>query len=91
MNVIIDSFLLNSGFVKHGAPIDILVNPKFLWTGLGVVAVLFVIISLVLIYHWISYGYKPMTTGMMAAIYLSMSFVMFSVMLITIIAYSTTI
>jgi hypothetical protein len=87
----IDSFLLNSGFVKNGTPIDIIINPKFLWAGFGVVVILFAVISFMLIYHWIAYGYKPVTTGMMAAIYLSMSFVMFSVMLITIITYSTTI
>lgn len=87
----INSFLSSAGFVKHATPIDIMIDPRFLWVGLGGVALLFTIVSLILIYHWIAYGYRPITTGVMAAVYLSLSFVIFSVMLVTIVSYSATI
>ena len=86
----IKSFLFNNGIVKEGIPVDFFVDPKFLWIGLGVILLLFAIISLILVYHWITYGYKLITTTFMGAVYFSVSFVMFSVILITLLGYGAT-
>ena len=85
----IKSFLINNGIVKEGIPVDFFIQPKFLWIGLGVVLFLFAVVSLILVYHWITYGYKPLTTSFMGAIYFSMSFILFSIILVTLLGYST--
>ena len=83
------SFLVNNGIVKEGIPVDFFIQPKFLWIGLGVVLFLFAVVSLILVYHWITYGYKPLTTSFMGAIYFSLSFILFSIILVTLLGYST--
>ncbi len=85
----IKSFLVNNGIIKEGIPVDFFTQPKFIWIGLGVTLFLFAIISLILVYHWITYGYKPLVTSFMGAIYFSMSFVLFSIILVTLLGYST--
>lgn len=82
------TFLVNNGIIKEQVAINFLVNPKFLWTSFGIILILFAIVSLILIYHWITYGYKPLTTGFMTALYLAVSLIIFSVILITLLAYS---
>ena len=91
MTMNIKSFLLDNGIAKEGIPVDFFVHPKFLWIGFGIIILLFAIISLILVYHWITYGYKLITTTFMGAVYFSVSFVIFSVILITLLGYSTTI
>lgn len=85
------SFLLNSGISMEHVTIDFLVDPKFLWMGLGVILLLFTIISLILVYHWIVYGYKPMKIVLMGTVYVCVSLVIFSIILITLLEYSTAI
>lgn len=84
------SFLFDNGIVKEEVPVDFFIHPKFLWLGLGVILLLFAIVSLILVYHWITYGYKLMATTFMGAVYFSVSFVIFSVILITLLGYSAT-
>lgn len=83
-------FLINNNIIQEGMSVDFWVHPKYLWMGLGVMLVLFATISFVLVYHWTTYGYKPLTTSFMGAIFFSISLIFFSIILITLLGYSTT-
>jgi len=85
------AFFIDSGFFKEGAQIDFFVNPKILWVSAGVLLLFFVIISLILVYHWITYGYKATTVTLAMLVYFAGAFVIFSVILITLLAYGNAI
>ena len=66
----------------------IAINPKTLWIIFGIILSLAVIMSIVLFYHWGSYGYKPIKTGLMGTLYLAGLVVLFGVMFFAIISYT---
>lgn len=70
------------------ATITFSIDPKILWIGFGVVVTFATIMSIVLLYHWAHYGYKPIKTGVMGAIYFTGTVVLLGVMFFAIISYS---
>ncbi len=67
--------------------IAITVTPKILWIGFGVVFVFATVMSIVLLYHWSHYGYKPVKTGIMGALYFVGVLVLLGVVFFSIISY----
>ena len=66
-------------------------SPKILWWGLLGIATLFAVITIILFYHWIAYGYRPVKTGFMGTIYLAGSLVLLGIMFIAATAYTTSV
>jgi hypothetical protein len=66
------------------------IAPKFLWYGFGILLVLVTIISLVLLYHWVAYGYKHVKTSAIGALYFSGVLVLMGVIFFAIISYTAT-
>jgi len=64
------------------------VSPEILWIGFGAVVALATVMSIVLLYHWANYGYKPVKTGVMGALYFAGVIVLLGVMFFAIISYT---
>lgn len=77
-----------SGFSPERVVVDFSVDPQFLWMGLSAVALVYTIISLVLVYHWLTYGSNPLVIGFAAALYAAGSVAIFSVLLMTTLSLS---
>lgn len=45
------------------------IDPKIVWLFFVVIVVVFVLISTILVYHWITYSYAPKTTARAIKIY----------------------
>jgi len=54
-----------------GGEVLIHIPTHALWWSFGIIAILTAIISMVLLYHWSSYGYKAVKTGIMGALYIT--------------------
>jgi len=65
----------------------IVIDPKILWIGFGVVFIFATVMSIILIYHWSNYGYKPIKTGVIGAMYFTGIFVLLGVTFFSIISY----
>ena len=68
--------------------ITIAIDPKVLWITFGVVFSLVVLMSIILLYHWKSYGYKPVKTGIMGTFYFTGLFILLGIMFFAIISYT---
>ncbi len=68
--------------------ISIAISPKILWITFGVVFSLVSIMSIILFYHWKSYGFKPVKTGLMGILYFAGLLILFGVMFFAIISYT---
>ncbi|OIO31812.1 MAG: hypothetical protein COZ49_00695 [Candidatus Yonathbacteria bacterium CG_4_10_14_3_um_filter_47_65] len=65
----------------------IVIPTHFLWVGLLAMLILFMIISTVLVYHWVTYGYKAATTSIAGIVYFSGSVLFVGITMIAIISY----
>ncbi len=63
-------------FSEHS--IDVAIPPDMLWWGVGIVVLLFALVSIVLLYHWTRYGYGPARVGFMGALYFTGSLILLS-------------
>jgi hypothetical protein len=68
--------------------LTVVVNPKVLWVGFAFVFTLTTIMSIVLLYHWSKYGYKPIKTGVTGSIYLIGVIVLLGVLFFAILSYT---
>jgi len=66
----------------------ITIAPKVLWIGFGVIFAFTAIMSVVLLYHWSNYGYKPIKTGIMGSLYFMGIIVLLGVIFFAIISYT---
>ena len=66
-------------------------SPNILWILLGISAILFIIISLILIYHWIEFGANTRKIITMIFIYLSVGFALLATALVALSYYQITI
>ncbi|GEM_PF-3966058 len=49
------------------------VNPDILWLILSVVFLIFLIFSLILVYHWNKFGFHALAVGVAEAVYFAVS------------------
>lgn len=71
--------------------VAITIAPKILWTGFAVVFVFTAIMSVVFLYHWAKYGYKPLKTGAMGSVYLIGVIVLLGIIFFAILSYTNSI
>jgi len=69
------------------ASIAVTVAPKILWIGFGVVFVFASVMSIILLYHWSNYGYKPIKTGIIGALYFTGVVILLGVVFFSIVSY----
>lgn len=67
--------------------VNISISPEILWTGFGILFFITTVLSIVLLYHWVSYGYKPIKTGFAGSIYFMGTIVLVGVIFFAIISY----
>ncbi len=87
-NKVYNNAMFPSVFNTTNKVLIIAISPKILWIGFGVVLVLTIIMSIVLLYHFASYGYKPVKTGIMGSIYVIGAIVILGVMFFAILSYT---
>lgn len=63
------------------------INPNVLWALLGIAGLLFTIISLILLYHWIKFSFQPGRVVGVMVLYLSVSFALMTASLISLSYY----
>ena len=71
--------------------IEIAISPQILWIEFGVVSLIVAIISIVLLYHWASYGYKPIKTGFMGTVYFIGILIFLGVIFFSLVSYTASI
>jgi|GEM_PF-2718329 len=76
-----------AGNITTRAPIAI--PSQYLWSGFLIVILMFVILSAILAYHWVTYGYKQKRTKLIGTIYLIGSFTFIIIATMALIAYSS--
>lgn len=79
--------MLQNTLSSANAGIILSVSPKVLWIGFGVLFALVAIISIILVYHWSKYGYKPVKTGAMGTIYFIGTIILLSTIFFALISY----
>lgn len=68
--------------------IPIAINPQILWWGFAIIAILTIIGSVVLLYHWITYGYKPITTSTTGTVYFMGAILLLSMMFFAAVSFT---
>ena len=71
--------------------IEFIINPSILWIGFAAILIITAIISIILFYHWTSYGYKPVKTGFAGTIYFVGVLVFLGVIFFALVSYTTSI
>ena len=56
-----------AGLANKDIPITI--SPQILWGGFAIVAIIAIVMSTILLYHWAAYGYKPVKTSAVGTLY----------------------
>lgn len=84
------TIFIQSGFSPERVAVDFAIDPRFIWMGLAAVALVYTIVSLVLVYHWLTYGSNPLTIGFAAALYAAGSIAIFSILLVTTLSITAT-
>jgi len=83
---------LFSGVLGNNAELtEITISAKILWTGFGGIALLCATITVILLYHWVKYGYNPSKIGFMSTLYLAGVLALFGLFFLSILAYITSI
>jgi len=70
-------FLFNpADILEYGTRIETFLSPAFVWKGFAVLIGIFVLMSLIFLYHWFSYSIRPIRMSIVIFIYGSVSLVL---------------